>query len=132
MELNEEAAAAELPQLHLLAPETVECPFAHYQELMSAGGVGVDPVLDATLVAGRERLVRLALEPRTLSSRRLGGLARRMGSGTGPVSPDAEELLAQAHEERPALFTADPPEHTRHRRHVNAAFTPARIRTLEP
>jgi cytochrome P450 len=122
----------ELPQLHLLAPETVECPFARYQELMSAGGVGVDPVLNATLVAGRERVMRLALEPTTLSSRRLGELARRMGSGTGPVSPDAEELLARAHEERPALFTADPPEHTRHRRLVNSAFTPARIRTLEP
>ena len=47
------------------------------------------------------------------------------------LSPEVEALLAEYHPMDNALFTADPPAHTRHRALDNKALNPRRIRLLE-
>ncbi|HTR74875.1 MAG TPA: cytochrome P450 [Solirubrobacterales bacterium] len=56
---------------------------------------------------------------------------RHMGVGTEPLSEEVEGLLAQYHPMDNALFTADPPKHTRHRALVNKGLNPRRVRSLE-
>jgi cytochrome P450 len=55
-----------------------------------------------------------------------------LGLSKTPPGPEVMELLAQSHPHVPALFTSDPPVHTRHRRLAQQAFLPKRVRSLEP
>jgi cytochrome P450 len=87
-------------------------------------GVGVG-------VTGYENLVALSRNGAQLS-RQIANQRTRMGIGSNAVSAEVRELAAELHEEAPALFHSDPPIHTVHRRLVNQAFMPRRVRLLEP
>lgn len=112
-------------------PEVKRDPFAHYDALNEAKaflatGIGVG-------IAGYEELVDLGRD-HELFSRQLDEKEGRRYVGLSPIppGPEVEELLAQAHPHVPALFTSDPPVHTRHRKLVGQAFLPRRIRAMEP
>jgi cytochrome P450 len=50
-----------------------------------------------------------------------------------PLTPEAREiLLAGGHRPQPSMVSLDPPEHTRLRAPTSRAFTPARVRAMEP
>src|SRR5580765_3450954 len=118
-------------QVDLLSETFTQCPRERLQEIMAQGGVGYDPAIDVVVITGYETLIDVALDERYSSVRR-GPLAKRMGINADPISADVQEILDTLHEESPALFTADPPVHTRHRRLVNLAFSPRRMAILEP
>ena len=85
------------------------------------------------LVAGHADVTALSLAHGLFSSSIAadGKGPRHMGIGADPVQDDVEEILAAAHPVANALFTADPPLHTRHRALVNKAFSARRIRLME-
>lgn len=106
-------------------------PFAWYDALNAARafvatGIGVG-------IAGYEELVDLGRD-HALFSRRLDEKEGRryVGLSPTPPGPEVEALLAEAHPHVPALFTSDPPVHTRHRKLVGQAFLPRRVRAMEP
>lgn len=112
-------------------PDFKRSPFARYDALNEARafvatGIGVG-------IAGYEELVDLGRD-HDLFSRQLDEREGRRYVGLSPLppGPEVEELLAQAHPHVPALFTSDPPVHTRHRKLVAQAFLPRRVRAMEP
>jgi cytochrome P450 len=111
-------------------PAFIECPYPRYVRaqhgapVFTLAGVGAG-------VTGYENLVRLSTENGRLS-RQVPGQMARLGVGDNPPSDEVLELRGQMHPEVSALFTADPPRHTLHRRLVNQAFLPRRVRTLQP
>ena len=112
-------------------PEFKRCPFDHYDALNEAKvfvatGIGIG-------IAGYEPLVDLGRDSE-LFSRQLDDKEGRRYVGLSPIppGPEVETLLAQAHPHVPALFTSDPPVHTRHRKLVGQAFLPKRVRAMEP
>jgi cytochrome P450 len=109
----------------------IECPYPRYVDAQRAGraafrieGLGVG-------VVGYENLVRIATDNEHFS-RSIPAQMARLGLGESPPSPEVVALQRELIPAVPALFTADPPLHTRHRRLVNQAFAPRRIRELEP
>lgn len=115
----------------LTDPETAECPYPFYAELHREGGVREEPGL-GWLVSRYEGVRELSLDTRGFSSSVAGADGpRHMGVSAEPLSDEVRELLAQYHPMDNALFTADPPQHTRHRALVNKALNPRRVRQLE-
>jgi len=117
----------------LQSPDHIECPYHLYQRLHAASGVAIDPLIGIA-VAGYDDLVKLAKNTTLFSSSITedGKGPRHMGVGQYPVPPDVEAVLATAYPVENALFTADPPVHTRHRKLISKALSPRRVRLLEP
>lgn len=120
-------------RVDLADPEHIECPYKMYASLHEAGGVGVDPNI-GTIVAGYDTLAALAKNTTVYSSAITEDDRgpRHMGINSEPVQDDVEEILSNAHPIVNALFTADPPEHTRHRKLISKALSPRSVRALEP
>lgn len=120
-------------EVDLSAPDVVECPYRLYQRLHDVGGGAVDPNV-GVLVTRYDDLVELSRRTGTFSSSisEDGKGPRHMGVGADPVQEDVEAILAQAHPVANALFTADPPVHTRHRKLISKALSPRRVRDMEP
>jgi len=121
------------PTIDLTQPAHIECPYKLYQTLNAEGGVGHDPNVGIA-VAGYEAVAAMAKNTALYSSSISddGHGPRHMGVGSDPVQDDVEEILSRAHPIVNALFTADPPEHTRHRKLISKALSPRSVRALEP
>jgi cytochrome P450 len=121
-----------VPEPLIEGPEFDENPYPTYLEWNARAAVGVDPEV-GVIVAGYDNVAKGFFRNIAELSNQLDDAGnRRMGIGTNPLPPDVEEALAELHPESPALFTADPPSHTAHRKLANAAFNPRRMRALEP
>ncbi|MDA9942193.1 cytochrome P450 [Luminiphilus sp.] len=119
--------------INLSDPQHIECPYHAYQALHQTGGVGRDPDI-GVVVAGYDTLAALARNTEVYSSSITedGHGPRHMGINPEPVQDDVEEILTHAHPIVNALFTADPPVHTRHRKLIAKALSPRSVRALEP
>lgn len=117
----------------LSTTDHIECPYKLYKRLHEGRGVAVDPAIGVA-VAGYDDLMDLSRDTARFSSSitQDGMGPRHMGVGSDPVPADVEEILAEAHPMVNALFTADPPVHTRHRKLISKALSPRSVRELEP
>lgn len=132
--MSEQRWEAEASELRLTDPEVMECPYGHWKRLYERGDLVFEDPDVGVGVIGYQNLVDLSKDTARFSSSVSadGKGPRHMGVGKDPVQDDVEEILARAHDVSNALFTADPPLHTRHRRLINAALNPRRVRMLEP
>ena len=121
------------PEVNLSETSHIECPYKMYGRLHQRRGVAVDPNI-GTVVAGYETLAAVAKNTAVYSSSITedGRGPRHMGINPEPVQDDVEEILSRAHPIVNALFTADPPAHTRHRKLISKALSPRSVRALEP
>lgn len=117
------------PEINLSETSHIECPYKMYGRLHQRGGVAVDPNI-GTVVAGYETLAAVAKNTEVYSSSITedGRGPRHMGINPEPVQDDVEEILSRAHPIVNALFTADPPAHTRHRKLISKALSPRSVR----
>ena len=119
--------------IDLSTSEHIECPYALYKTLHDSHLVGIDPQVGLAVV-DYDTLVALSKNTQVFSSSitQDGQGPRHMGVGSDPVQDDVEAIFAEAHPMVNALFTADPPVHTRHRKLLSKALSPRRVRELEP
>ncbi len=119
--------------IDLSDPEHIQCPYHLYRRLHDAGAVGLDPGIGVAVV-GYQDLVALSKDTGLFSSSitQDGQGPRHMGVSAEPIPEDVEEIFTHAHPMVNALFTADPPVHTRHRKLLSNALSPARVRAMEP
>ncbi len=130
-DVREDATGVARSRERLADPETAKCPYPFYADLHAEGGIREEPAL-GWLVGRYAQVYALALDTRRFSSSIAGeGGPRHMGVSPEPLSAEVEALLEQYHPMDNALFTADPPAHTRHRALVNKALNPRRVRQLE-
>jgi cytochrome P450 len=109
-------------------PETLQCPFPHYEAMRKEDPVHFIPGIGVYMVAKHDLVMQILREPDTYSSK---------FGGTGmPMDPSTRERFAEVQAEGyprvPTMLTADQPEHTRYRRLVSRAFHPKVIAELEP
>ena len=109
-------------------PETLQCPFPHYEAMRKEDPVHFIPGIGVYMVAKHDLVMQILRDPDTYSSK---------FGGTGmPMDPSTRERFAEVQAEGyprvPTMLTADQPEHTRYRRLVSRAFHPKVIAELEP
>jgi cytochrome P450 len=111
-------------------PAFIACPFPTYDALRAGPGATWVPHGKGFWFVTRHDLVRQVAGDPTRFSSQSGSL------GTVPPSP---ELLARIAEvardgvgDVPTLLTLDPPGHTRNRRLISRAFSPAAVKRFEP
>ena len=111
-------------------PGFIACPFPAYHSLQEAGGVAyVDRAKGFWLVTRHDLVKQVVADP------------QRFSSESGPLGATlpSPELRARIQEvaprgrkgDVPTLLTLDPPGHTRNRRLISRAFTPASVRRYE-
>ncbi len=113
----------------------MQCPYPHYQamrdeapvlELDGAPFGRADERLFA--VSRHEDVKRILHDPVTFSSR-FGSPAAKP---TGELLERVKAVVANGWPNVSTMLTEDPPSHTRYRRLVSMAFTPKRVKLLEP
>ena len=111
-------------------PSFIACPFPRYEALRDGSGATWVPHGKGFWLITRHDLVRrVAGDVGTFSSE-AGSL------GTVPPSPELaaaiDELAPDGIGDVPTLLTLDPPGHTRNRRLISRAFSPAAAKRYEP
>jgi len=111
-------------------PAFIACPFPRYEALRDGSGATWVPHGKGFWLITRHDLVRrVAGDVGTFSSE-AGSL------GTVPPSPELaaaiDELAPEGIGDVPTLLTLDPPGHTRNRRLISRAFSPAAAKRYEP
>lgn len=120
-----------------LDQDALQCPAGVYAALRRQGPVAWVDQVQAYVVTGMEEAQDVLRRDEVFSSRNTGGplasqsasraVADLMKAGTEVADQLAEDIYL-----RPVLLGADGPEHHRRRTLVASAFTPSRVRALEP
>jgi len=113
---------------HSLAdPEVQKSPFATYKWLRDEAPIFFDSGLKMHVVSRYEDIRSILRDPTLFSS--------RVGSEmTGGMRQEVKDVFEKEGwgERREVLLTNDPPDHTNYRQLVERAFTPTRVRKMEP
>jgi cytochrome P450 len=104
-------------------PEYNACPYAVYDEARTTSAAHQIPEVGAYLLTRFDDVLAAARTPQHFSNHR-----PNFGAG----DPEVEAIMAEGYPSVAALVTADPPEHTRHRKLVNKPFTAAAVARHEP
>jgi cytochrome P450 len=118
-------------------PKAVRCPYPIFEELRDQGGPVYVPEMECWVVTRYSDIADIARNPGVFSSIRPTGpvLARQRSEAVAAIvaeDPALGRTLAELRGGTRVLLFADPPEHSRQRKLVNRAFTPAKIAALDP
>jgi cytochrome P450 len=120
-----------------LDPAMVRCPFPLYAELRKEPPIWVAE-LESYVVTRFDDVQAVLRDATTFSSSIVQGpvAMRRMSESMRSIAVEAPELAARLQETtvvaRAVLLGADGEEHRRRRALVNKAFTPRRVKVMEP
>lgn len=130
---------ADLSRLIEGDPGLVRCPFPLYDVLREQAPVVHSERLNAFVVSRYADVIEILRDPVTFSSAMASGPSSVTGLARQIIAdPDSpQRLRAQAQRrlkiaESPVLLFTDPPLHRRQRTLVSAAFSPKRVKQLEP
>ncbi|NQY55101.1 MAG: cytochrome P450 [Ilumatobacteraceae bacterium] len=120
--------AADLDTFNPFDPNTLQCPFPHYEQMRDERPVMFIESLNVYLVTRHDLVIGILRSPERYSSQ---------FGGTGMPMPREEReaisaVFAEGYPRVSTMLTADMPEHTRFRRLVSKAFTPKVVAALEP
>jgi cytochrome P450 len=128
---------AELGRVFALDPDAVRCPYPHFDAVRAEEPVKYVPSIECWIVTRYADIVQIEHDPHTFSSIMPTGpvLARQQRDAVRALLAADPQLAAQIGQMRGGtrvLLSADPPVHGRQRRLVNRAFTPPKVRDMEP
>jgi len=120
--------------------EALRCPYPIFDGLRADAPVVYDDGLGAWVATGyvaartilRDTENWSSLSPTSPGPRESAMTTAMATLSQEPAMAEAFEKMLSGRRTAAVLLNADPPEHVRQRRVVNAAFRPARIRELEP
>jgi cytochrome P450 len=118
-------------------PDAVRCPFPHYRSAAAANGVYHDAATDLYVVTDPRLITEACMKSGIFSNANPQGpqvldaikTAHRLFDDEDPDVVAKFELLSLR---GGVLFTADPPEHTRHRRLLIKALSRGAVLKVEP
>jgi len=116
----------ELAAQNIFAPELLECPHAFYKQLREHAPVVQNLQTGIFQISSYELIVQALRDTEHFSN----DVADELRGGN-QLPPEVLEVAMQGYPPADTLLTADPPAHTRYRKLVNKAFTPARVNALE-
>lgn len=124
-------------RLFALEPEALACPYPIFDALREEQPVVYVPDVECFVVTRYDDIVHVTRHPELFSSIMPTGpvLARQQAEAVMGLLADEPELGAKLKRLRGGvrvLLSADPPDHGRQRRLVNRAFTPPKVKALEP
>lgn len=118
---------ANLADFNLLDQETIECPFAAYDQLREEAPVYQVPQSGHFIITRYDLVMEAVRNTEVFSSQIDQGASR-----PGGAFPEVLELFKkEGYPFASTLISADPPVHTRYRTLVNRAFTATRVRKME-
>ena len=120
--------------------DALRCPYPIFEQLRTDAAVVHDEQLGAWIATGYEAARAILRDTENWSSKSPTSPGPRESAMTAamatlsqePAMAEAFERMMSGRRTAAVLLNADPPEHVRQRRVVNAAFRPDRIRELEP
>ena len=124
-------------RLFALDPEALRCPYPFFDRLREEQPVVFVPEIECFLVSRYDDIVHVNRHPELFSSIMPTGpvLARQQVETLQALlaeEPELAERLTRLRRGTRVLLSADPPDHGRQRRIVNRAFTPPKVKALEP
>ena len=130
-------SVGEVTRVFALEPHALRCPYPHYDRVRDEQPVVYVPEIECWLVTRYADIVQVARNPQTFSSLMPTGpvLARQQTEAVHALLADEPELAERLKRLRGGvrvLLSADPPDHVRQRKLVNRAFTPPKVKALEP
>jgi cytochrome P450 len=123
-------SSVDLSTFNLFDPAVQQCPFPHYAQMRIDSPVFKVPGAPIYVVTTHELCLEVLRDWQRFSS--------KFGSPAGRTDKELESALVALRTElggyrsAPTMLTADPPEHSRHRRLVSKAFSPKAVTGLEP
>jgi cytochrome P450 len=104
------------------------CPYPYLATLRAEAPVLWSEAAQSFVVSRHDVVMRIIRDPGLFSS--------QFGRAGRPVPPEwrdrIDAVIAEGYPRVATLLTADPPAHTRYRRLVSKAFSPAAVAALEP
>jgi cytochrome P450 len=130
--------AMEYDKVFALEDEALECPYEHFKQARSQCPVSRSEGSGFWVASDHEHVTAVLKDPATFSSssvlgpqvsaewQRMIDLAAATSQGKREIGED------YGSSDRKVLQFCDPPEHTRHRKLITSALSPAAIRSWEP
>lgn len=120
-----EVASRLSEQFNILDPEQARNPYEMFQQSRLHCPVFYSQHVGAWIVTRYDDIVAIAQDTQRFSS-------AYANKTTQPIPDEVAAINATVHWEVPGLVDNDPPRHTRVRKLTNQAFTPPRVRAMEP
>ena len=111
------------PDVNLLSPDALLTPEPLFAELRDRCPVFHEESTDTYVLTRYEDVRAAAAQPRVFSNER---------ATFAEIDPEIAAIQAEGFPETATLTASDPPVHTRYRKLVNRAFSPAQVAALEP
>ncbi|MGI9031960.1 MAG: cytochrome P450 [Ilumatobacteraceae bacterium] len=120
-----------------LDPAALRCPYPFFDRIRDEEPVVYVPEIQCWLITRYTDIVHVGRHPEIFSSIMPTGpiLAAQQQEAVAALLADEPELAQRLKRLRGGvrvLLSADPPDHVRQRKLVNRAFTPPKVRALEP